>query len=60
VFDYVCERCGRTWHSAASEETANERGGCERCGGRLRSADQRPAPTLKLVEPVGGGDDWGA
>ena len=64
MFDYVCQRCGLTWHSAAAPELTNE-WGCQRCGGELRDANERPAGNadrgLKLVERVGAdGDDCAA
>ncbi|MFN2617675.1 MAG: hypothetical protein ABR581_11225 [Thermoleophilaceae bacterium] len=63
--DLVCEACERRWHSAASADVANERGGCLHCGGRLRGLTSHPAsPPLAVLraaeEPGAAPDDWAA
>jgi hypothetical protein len=67
MLDLVCERCGLSWHSAASADVANERGGCLDCGGTLRGLgeqhpDRRPLAALRVAEQATSGrdDDWAA
>ena len=50
MHDLICAGCGSRWHSAASADVANERGGCLHCGGSLRGPSEpgSPAPVAVL------------